>query len=200
MAKTQNVKGEKMTTVEGRLSFPSLFRKSEEGEMASNQYECTLLFDKKKADADKGKYKGLKSLKAAAKEVAKAAHGPKTTLKSIQHPFNDGDEKNADQYPEYQGQTHIVFRTFTKPKVVDLQLEPCSEEDVYPGCWVRVSCKPVSYTTGKKGVRFMLLNVQKVRDDEPFGDASSPEDDFEAEEGEEVDENEAYEEEDDDDI
>jgi hypothetical protein len=53
------------------------------------------------------------------------------------------------------------------------------EEDLYPGCYVRVSLNAYGYDRkGKKGVTFGLDNVQKLREGERIDGRPKPEDDF----------------------
>ena len=53
--------------------------------------------------------------------------------------------------------------------------------EFYPGCWARVSTNAYAYEQkGNKGVAFGLINIQKLRDDDPLaGSAVKAESDFE---------------------
>ena len=66
------------------------------------------------------------------------------------------------------------------PQVVDKDVNPIiDKEDVYSGCYGRVSMTIFPYNTdGGIGVTGGLNNVQKVKDGEPLGAHSTAADDF----------------------
>jgi hypothetical protein len=70
----------------------------------------------------------------------------------------------------------------TKPGVVDKDLnEILDPEEVYSGCYARVSVNFFPYNTnGNKGVGCGLNNLQKIADGDYLGGRTRAEDDFEA--------------------
>jgi hypothetical protein len=170
----------RVITPPGRLSFPSLFKKNNFGD-GDPRYEATLLFPK---ETD------LSGLKHAIKGAVIAQWGPDKSKwpKNLKMPLRDGDEKSdRDGYP---GNFYFTARTVQKPGVVDQKRNPIEEEsgEVYGGCWVRAAVNVKAFVyRGKggqgapinQGVSIYLGNVQKVRDDTPFGAMNrAPEDDF----------------------
>ena len=169
-----------------RLSFPAVFkRKKFDGEEGEGAYEITMLLPKEGSD--------LKALKAGASRVTKEKF-PDGTPKKFRSPFRDGDDEEDFEDKEIDGKIvpnrargYWVVKAKSKidppPQVVDLSRRPITEEsgDIYAGCWCRASVIPFAYDgTRAKGVTFLLQNVQKLRDDEPFGGASKSDaaDDF----------------------
>jgi hypothetical protein len=96
-------------------------------------------------------------------------------------PLRDGDEERADEAPEYKGMYFFNCKSDRKPGIVD---KDCNEildpDEVYSGCWGRVSVNFYPYSVnGNKGVAVGLNNVQKLKDDQRLGGAAaSAEDDF----------------------
>ena len=51
--------------------------------------------------------------------------------------------------------------------------------EFYSGCWAIASVNAYAYdNAGNRGAAFGLLNLQKIKDDKPFGIHSKPEEDF----------------------
>lgn len=60
---------------------------------------------------------------------------------------------------------------------------PLGENDVYSGCYARVSLNFYAFNTnGNKGIACGLGNIQKVDDGERLGGGASAEEDFDFEE------------------
>ncbi len=127
----------------------------------------------------------VKRIKAAQKKTlqenldrfgGKKPVGLKLTLR-------DGDDPEVtdfEAHPEYAGFYYMAVRSKTMPGLVDGQLKPLDEGEVYSGCWANVSVSSFAYNvSGNKGISFALRNIQKLRDDTPFGGVSRAEDDFE---------------------
>lgn len=153
----------------GRVSFPSVFEPTSMDEKQDKKYSLTLLFPK---GTD------LKALKDAANKCAKEKW-PKGLPASFRSPFRDGGEKeNLDGYEE--GVTFVKFSGKYKPEVADQKKRPIGPDDFYAGCWARCTWTVYAYDqSGNKGVAFGLVNIQKAKDDEPFGlGSSSAEEDF----------------------
>lgn len=178
--KGENVYSERIITPLGRFSYPSVFERAKSlDESKEGKYEVTLLIPKKT---------DISVLLAAVEKVGKEAFGAKWKGQDRQtHPtIRDGDEKDD---PVCKGHWIIRAKTNKRPGVVGPhgpngeRPEPIEDkEEIYGGCWGRLSVTFGSYTQlGNWGVTAYLNNVQKVRDDEPFG-GSGPkaEDEFES--------------------
>ena len=164
-------------TPEFRLSFPNLFRPRASGQSKKEKYSLSMLF---LAGAD------LSKLKAQANEVAREKWGDKVSSMKLKTPF-----LNAGDYPYEgyeQGMVLIRASSIQKPGIVDAKVQPVLDEsEVYPGCYCRASIRAFAYDQeGNKGVSFGVVNVQKIRDGEPLGGRTRPEDDFEPVAGPEV--------------
>lgn len=170
--KKKGIYSERLFTPIGRVSYPHVFERPPTGEDGKERkYEISLLIPKKS---------DISELLAAVEKVGKEAFGAKWKGHDRQtYPtVKDGDEKDD---PRYHGHWVVKAKTDRRPGVVDRNGKAIEEkEDLYGGCWARASLKFGSYETlGNWGVTAYLNNVQKVRDDEPFGgDSVRAEDEF----------------------
>lgn len=165
-------------TPTGRVSFPAVFvpnaMKDDDGnEGKDKKFNVTLLFP---PGTD------LTEMKKAAEAAAFEKWGEKARSMRLRTPFRDGGEKEHLEGYE-AGMTFVRFSTKSRPHVVDQQKRAIEAESgaFYAGCHARVTYTVFAYSKkGNSGVSFGLVNVQKVRDDEPFsGCSSDPDDDFE---------------------
>lgn len=107
---------------------------------------------------------------------------------TIKKPLRSGDEDRPDD-ENYAGSFFLNANSTTAPKVVGLEKDVTSgkaihlgSDEVYSGCYARVSINFYAYNTnGNKGIACGLGNIQKVMDGERLGGGSSAEDDFEFE-------------------
>lgn len=168
----------------GRVSYPHLFvpqRQTNENGTTKEDYSVVLMFDKND--------KGLDAMKEVAKKVGleKWAKGVPSGAKN---PFRDGDEKNEEgNKPEYAGKIYVTFRCKVDrpPQVVgpDPRTGRLNKEDVYPGCFGRVSysCYAYEHKNDKgavisRGIGFGLNNFQFVKDGERLDSATDATEDF----------------------
>ncbi len=167
-----------LTTPIGRLSFPSVFQKKLNTLSKKEEYSMDIIFE---ADED------LSELKKAAEEALMDKFGSdKSTWPVVRNPFRDQskkvNKKSGNRYDGYGEEgKYLTLRCKDKPQVVDKKLNPIVEEsDLYSGCWVRASVNVYAYDKGgNTGVNFSLSNVQKVKDDTPFGTRTTATMDFE---------------------
>lgn len=159
----------------GRASFPNLMKPKLNELSGKSEYSVDILFDKKT---------DLSKIKEAMDKAIKGKWGTKVP-KVLKNPIKDGDgiKQNGEPYgPEYQGHFFITVKNTRKPGVVDAQAQPIlTEEEIYGGCFVRASLNPFAYDhAANKGVSLSLINLQKVKEGEPFGEASkiAAEDEF----------------------
>jgi hypothetical protein len=160
-----------------RLSYVQIFNKKSFTEGADAKYSLCVLVPKKDT-------KTLKKIQAAMKAAAEEGISTKFNGKkpsNLHMPLRDGDEERADEAPEYKGMYFFNCKSDRKPGIVD---KDCNEildpDEVYSGCWGRVSVNFYPYSVnGNKGVAVGLNNVQKLKDDQRLGSAAaSAEDDF----------------------
>ena len=160
-----------------RLSYVQIFSKKSFTEGTDAKYSLCVLVPKKDT-------KTLKKIQAAMKSAAEEGISTKFNGKkpsNLHMPLRDGDEERADEAPEYKGMYFFNCKSNRKPGIVD---KDCNEimdpDEVYSGCWGRVSVNFYPYSVnGNKGVAVGLNNVQKLKDDQRLGGAAaSAEDDF----------------------
>ncbi len=170
----------KTNTPEFRVAFPTVFRPKKNDMNGKDEYSLVALFPK---GAD------LNKLKVAAQDALAKKFGEdkKKWPKGLRSPFRDqGDrEKEVDGVMVLpagyeKGAIYLNLRSTQKIGVVNQQVEAIIDEsDFYGGCWCIASINAYAYdTAGNKGVAFGLGNVQKVRDDDAFGNRTKPEEDF----------------------
>lgn len=165
-----------------RLSFPELFTPKMETDDNGNakpngkmKYSATFLLHKKTNAKD---IAAIEAAVAQAKKDPKLA-GDKRVPKVF---FRDGSDK-----PHLEGYTgDVKFFTARKehkpgqrgPGVVDQNLQELTPESgkPYAGCFVnaRVEAYPYVHPKSGPGIAFGLLNVQFLRDGEPFGSNAGP--------------------------
>ena len=155
-----------------RLSFPSLWRKAQfQGE--TTKHEATFMLHKER-DADKiAEIK--KAIQAKIKEDLKGAKLPSDKIC-----LKDGDESGREEY-----ENHFTLKAANnkRPKVIDRDKSPLTEEDdkPYSGCYVNavIDLWAQSNQYGKR-VNANLLGVQFYKDGEPFeSGVVADDDDFE---------------------
>lgn len=157
----------KLTNV--RVSFPSLFRKAQfNGE--ETKYEATFLLNKEEHAATIAEIE--KHIQDKIKNDLKGAKiGPdKICLK-------DGDEID---YDGYAGHMSIKASNNKRPKVIDRDKSPLTEDDdkLYAGCYVNavIELWTQNNSWGKR-INANLLGVQFAKDGEPFAAGETASDD-----------------------
>jgi len=167
-------KRERVVTPMFRLSFPYVFKPYKNRPEDEPSYSITMLFPK---ETD------MKPLSALAKNAV-TAKWAKDVPKNLRSPFRDGDEKALD-YPEMEGMTVVSAKSKMPPGIVDASLQKIiNPDELYPGCWCRASITAYAYggkgTPYRPGVAFGLVNIQKVKEDDPLWVRIDPSEEFEA--------------------
>ncbi len=176
--------GTKVITGTVRLSYANLFVPKAAPGSTTEKFSVSLIIPKD----DKETLKAVEEAIEEAKENGKAKFSGKIPG-NLKTPLRDGDEERSDD-PNYEGSYFINCNSNTKPQVVGLTRDavtgkpiPLGEDEVYSGCYARVSISFYPFNTnGNKGIAAGLGNVQKVRDGEKLGGGSSAEQDFDFEE------------------
>lgn len=168
MPEKQKYSEGRIVTPPGRVSFPHLAAKNTGGEYPSHKFEITLLFPKDETD--------LTELKNLLMEPVKEKWPDQKNLKGLNHPIRDGNDKDLEKYPEYEDCYYIRAKSGKrKPVCVGPDKAQIDAEEVYAGCWARISVSSGTYVMrGEKGVTLFLGNVQFVRDDVALGGGGAP--------------------------
>lgn len=93
-------------------------------------------------------------------------------------PLRDGDTERSDE--AYQNAMFLNANSKSAPQIVDRDCNAIlDKEEVYSGCYARVSLNFYAFNTnGNKGVACGLGNIQKLEDGEPLGNHSDAAEDF----------------------
>ena len=167
----------KVVTGKVRLSYVNIFKSRAFNDGQDAKYSCCILIPKE----DKATIKKIKeAIEDAIQEgISSKWNGKKPA--NLKLPLRDGDEERADEAPEYEGMYFLNANSTQKPGIVDRDLtEILDPEEVYSGCWGRVSINFYPFnSSGNKGVGVGLNNVQKLRDGDRLGGTrAKAEDDF----------------------
>lgn len=176
----------KTVTPEFRVAFPAVFQPKRNDLNGKDEFSIVALFPK---GAD------LSGLKKAANDAAVKKFGADTSKwpPGMRSPFRDQGERieaaKRENKPAPQGYEagaiYLTLRSTQRPGVVDQNVQEIIDQaDFYGGCWAKASLNAYAYDQkGNRGVAFGLGNLQKVRDDDYFGNRTKPQDDFAAVEG-----------------
>lgn len=99
--------------------------------------------------------------------------------KNLKLPLRDGDEEREDQ-SEFEGMYFFNATSKRQPGVIDRNKDEIfSLDEVYSGCWARVSVNLYPYSvSGNKGIAVGLNYIQKWADDAHLGGEFGSADDF----------------------
>lgn len=118
------------------------------------------------------------AIQEAATNGAGKFGGKVPNLAAIKTPLRDGDIERDD--PEYAGHWFLNANSKSAPQIVNSSGHAITnQEDVYSGCYGRVSVNFFAYNTnGNRGIGAGLGNIQKLRDGERLSGGPSAADDF----------------------
>lgn len=173
----------KVIIADARLSYANLFEPVSFNDQEP-KYSVSLLISKD----DKEGIEVIKKAIENARELGIEKRGKKFASGNIRTPLRDGDTEKPDD-EIYAGHYFMNANAKRPPQVVGLFRDaetgkpiPLGPEEVYSGCYANVSVNFYDYeVSGNKGVAVGLNNVQKTRDGERIGGASSASDDFDFE-------------------
>lgn len=187
MATEKGKKQWKVLTPSFRVSFPCVFKPRSAFDNQEPKYSIVMLFPKEVTKSEE-----FKALKKLCQDAAKEKWGDQIP-KNIRLPWRDGDEEKS-HLAGYPGSVFMTASTRMKPGLVDEKLQDIiNESDFYAGCWARATINAFAYDTmGNKGIGIGLINIQKIKDDDPFVNRSKPEDDFTPVETADVDNSEMF--------
>ncbi len=168
----------KVITGEARLCYPHVWEPfAMNGEKL--KYSCCAVIPKTDIPTVEGIRKAVESAYRAGEAKLKGNGKSVPPLSAIRLPLRDGDLERPDD-PAFAGMWFLNANSDQKPGIVDLDTNPILDRDeVYPGCYVRLSLNFYAYNfNGNRGIGCGLNHIQKVRDGERLGSRSSAASDF----------------------
>lgn len=176
----------KVITGEVRLSYANIFEpKSING--SDPKYSVSLIIPKDDTQMVKVIEEAIQN--TIERDKTKLANKSGKVPANLKTPLRDGDIDRPDD-EVYEGCYFINANSTKAPAVVSTEKDRSTgkaialgEDDVYSGCYARVSINFYGFNTnGNVGIACGLGNIQKVKDGERLGGGSSAEEDFEFDE------------------
>ena len=164
----------KVVTGKVRLSYAHVWEPVSIND-SKPKYSVSLVIPK----SDKETIKKINAAVDAAIEEGIAKFGGKKPNKAaLKLPLRDGDTERDDEV--YKNCFFVNANSTTAPQIVDRTVQPILDrEEVYSGCYARVSINFYAYNTnGNKGIACGLGNIQKIADGEALGGRTTAKDDF----------------------
>jgi hypothetical protein len=135
----------------------------------------------------------LSLLNMCCERFGKAELGDKYNRLKRKTPLREQDEK-VDDYDGFQeGAYFLNVTTKYKPRCTGRNKEEISNDSFYSGCYARLTLRPYFYDVrGNKGIGLGIAAAQFIRDGEPLGGGGiDPNDAFDEEEGDEIEDDES---------
>ena len=176
----------KVVTGKVRLSYANIFEpKSING--SDPKYSVSLIIPKSDKQQIKVIEEAIKN--AMERDKSKLVNKAGKIPANLKTPLRDGDDERPED-ENYADSYFLNANSNKAPAVVGLEKDiatgkaiPLGSDDVYSGCYARVSVNFYGFNTnGNVGIAAGLGNVQKIDDGERLGGGSDPEEDFEFEE------------------
>ena len=164
----------KVVTGKVRLSYAHVWEPVSIND-SKPKYSVSLVIPK----SDKETIKAINAAVDTAIEEGIAKFGGKKPNKAaLKLPLRDGDTERDDEV--YKNCFFVNANSTTAPQIVDRSVQPILDrEEVYSGCYARVSINFYAYNTnGNKGIACGLGNIQKIADGEALGGRTTAKDDF----------------------
>lgn len=168
----------KVITNKVRFSYVHVFEPEAVGESEDKKYSVSLIIPK----TDKETLKLIKQAIENAKEAGKVSKFNGKIPAGLKTPLRDGDEERPDD-EAYQNAYFINASAYTKPGVVDREMNPITDEgEFYSGCYGRASVTFFPFNaSGNKGIATGLNHVQKTAEGEALGGRVAVDVDFDDE-------------------
>jgi hypothetical protein len=170
-----------VVTPEFRVAFPSVFKPRRNDLNGKDEFSLVALFPKGADLTPLKKAAHAACVKKWGEDQKKWPQGLRSPLRDQGDRFKINDEGQEVAPQGYEkGAVYLNLRSNQRPGVVDQNVQPIIDEsEFYGGCWAKASINAYAYDQkGNRGVAFGLGNVQKVKDDDAFGNRTKPEQDF----------------------
>lgn len=166
----------KVVTGKVRFCYVNLFKPVAMNEGEAEKYSVCIVIPKRDTVTIEKINRAIEAAKIAGK--AKLADKNGKIPLNIKIPLRDGDIDRADD-PAFENSYFINCSCLRRPGVVDLNLDPIMDpEEVYSGCYGRVSINFYAFNANSKGIAAGLNNVQKLEEGERLAGNSTPDSDF----------------------
>lgn len=168
----------KIVTGKVRFSYVTLAQPKASEEGAEPKYSLVLLIPK----SDTATVKKINAAITEAADAFRARNGAQSLPANPMSPLHDGDgqKPNGGDYgPECKGCYVMNASSKIKPLMLDsFKNEIADPNEIYSGCYGRVSINFYGYNNRRKGIGCGLLGVQKLHDGDPLGGVMATADDF----------------------
>ena len=167
----------RIVTGKVRLSYANIWKPRQNDNGGDPKYSVSILIPKSDTET---LAKINRAIDAAIQKGADKFGGKIPKRSMLKTPLRDGDEERDD--PVYAGCMFLNASSKDQPKIVDRKVQPIlDQEEVYSGCYARVSINFFAYnTSGNRGIGAGLGNIQKLADGEHLsGGFVAPESEFE---------------------
>ena len=175
---------EKILTPPGIASFMNLVKPRAAAVGAEPRYSIVLIFDKKAQATPE-----FRELQAGVERAINEKWPGKKPV-GLASPFRDGAEKEGDYEGYHMGDVFISPWSKEKPGVVDRKRDSILDwSEIYSGWTARANVRPFGYEiAGKRGVAFLLDNVQFLKSGPRLDGRGSAENAYPDDQSEEEDE------------
>lgn len=128
-------------------------------------------------------------LRLACERFGKSELGTKWERVKRKTPLRKQDDKVNDYDGFEEGGYYLNTTTKYKPRCTGRNKEEIDNDSFYSGCYARLTLRPYYYEVrGNKGIGLGIAAAQFLRDGEPLGGGGiDPNDAFDEEEGDEID-------------
>lgn len=176
---------EKYWTPAFRVSFPCLDEKKLGPDGTGEpKFSVRMIMPKDMTGKDAELFS---KMRAGVKKAAVDFWGEDSIPKNVKKPIKDGNEpnNNGKTFDQEKDMWVASARTNQNIGVVNERNQPVTDpkairELLYPGCWARATVLiGAGAKAGNSWVNLMLCNIQKLRDDQPFGNRAKATDEFE---------------------
>lgn len=173
----QNAEKVSLTTGEGILSFPVLFKPEVNAQSGKEEYSVQFIIPKTDRES-------VRAIMAAIKQVGQAKWGDNWS--KVRKPLRDGDKEAGniaedgktygEKYPERLGCVFFNAKTQRPVGIYDRQRNLITDpSEIYSGCKAKVAIEFYAYSkSGNSGIGIGLNGVQKIGNGEMIGGGGKP--------------------------
>lgn len=170
-----------VTGKDTRWSYANVWEPKAIGEGSTEKYSVSLIIPKSDTVTIEKIKKAIEAAYFEGEAKLKGTSKVLPALTAIKYPLRDGDIDRPED-PAYANAYFVNANSVTQPGIVDGALNPIIErQEVYSGVYGRASITFYAFNSnGNRGIACGLNNLQKLRDGEPLGSVSTPDQDFAA--------------------